>query len=31
VASVKPSRRIARRDTIERSVWRDVHLPPPAA
>lgn len=41
VASVKSSRRIARGDTpgrptyqdstIERSVWRDVHLPPPAA
>jgi hypothetical protein len=41
VASVKSSRRIARGDTpgrptyqdsaIERSVWRDVHFPPPAA
>ena len=30
-ACVEPSRRIASSDTIERSLWRDVHLPPPAA
>ena len=25
------ARKIPRKDTIERIVWRDVHLPPPAA